>query len=234
MVTATYFCSNYFFTIGGNMQSVLFGGGNSSKLYNVRYNGSQWQFRTVADVISSNDSWTSIATMSADNETDGISFDQIIQPQLQASDASIESVTISQTHLQFFQALGIDDEDLPNKRDSISFENGSKLHTPSTASDLLVLLLYRGSIANASGFTGAGSYYLRGCIGMLKSSSLNYTVQGGEFVKLTPSIPLTKVSKNLVIPATALPMVEGCEASSSLTIVSKRNTSIEFITYAEV
>jgi len=215
------------------MQSVLFGGGNSSKLYNVRYNGSQWQFRTVANAISNADTWSAITSLSAANETDGISFDQIIQPQLQANEASIESVTVSQTHLQFFQALAIDDEDLPNKRDSISFENGIKLHTPSIASDSMVLLLYRGSKANAGGFTGAGSYYIRACIGLLKSSTLNYTVQGGEFVKLTPSISLMKLSNTLAIPTTALPVVEGCEASSSLSIVAKRHTAIEFITYAE-
>lgn len=97
----------------------------------------------------------------------------------------------------------------------------------------MVLLLYRGSKANAGGFTGAGSYYIRACIGLLKSSSLNYTVQGGEFVKLTPSISLIKSNHNLVIPATALPVVDGCEASSSLSIVAKRHTAIEFITYSE-
>lgn len=215
------------------MQSVLFGGGNSSKLYNVRYNGSQWQYRTVANAISNADTWSSITSLSANNETDGITFDQIIQPQLQANEASLESVTISQTHLRFFQALAIDDEDLPNKRESISFENGVKLHTPSAASDSLVLLLYRGSKANAGGFSGAGSYYIRACIGLLKSSTLNYTVQGGEFVKLTPSISLIKLSNNLLIPATALPIVDGCEASTSLSIVAKRHTAIDFITYAE-
>lgn len=96
------------------MQSVLFGGGNSSKLYNVRYNGSQWQYRTVANVISNADTWSAITSLSANNDTDGITFDQIIQPQLQANEASIESVTISQTHLQFFQALAIDEEGVPN------------------------------------------------------------------------------------------------------------------------
>ena len=97
----------------------------------------------------------------------------------------------------------------------------------------MVLLLYRGSKANAGGFTGAGSYYIRACIGLLKSSTLNYTVQGGEFVKLTPSISLMKLSNTLEIPATALPIVHGCETSTSLSISAKRHTSIEFIAYTE-
>ncbi|GEM_PF-2845574 len=215
------------------MQSVLFGGGNSSKLYNIRYNGSLWQWRNVADVLSNSSTWSSIATLTATEETNGLTFDQIIQPQLQASEATIEGVTISQTHLQYFQALSVDEEDLPSRRDAITFENGTKLQTPSSATDSFVLLLYRGSKANAGGFSGPGSYYVRACVGLIKSSTLNYTVQGGEFVKITPSLSLVKISTDIVIPAAALPEVPDSTATSALIIVAKRNTAIEFITYTE-